>query len=263
LLRSYLEQHYEEAWMERPLRSLDGVSPVDATASPRLKKRLPGIVRFLEEMTRRLPVPYDFNRLRHKLGLVAEGPTDPTATTPIDAMGVAELANLKGGELDDDALEQAYQSAMRLDARELAGQFGRLLIDRQGMGDRFPLFNQLVQQAGENDDFADALDLIDRGLKHDCEHNEGRRRNEYELKRAQVFLKAKQPDEAHGVFQKLLERIPSNLDVLGTATEGMLSARKGPYAVTFAEQGVRQAKAKGDRDRVGYFEELLAAAKRL
>jgi hypothetical protein len=131
-----------------------------------------------------------------------------------------------------------------------------------GQADRFGMFNHLVQLAIDQADHTAAHSWLDAGLKEDCEHNEGRRRNDYELRRAQVHLRAKEPEQAFEVFERLIERSPTNLDLLGRATESMLTAKQKPQATKFAEQGLARAKQHGDRDRVGYFEELLAAARK-
>jgi hypothetical protein len=265
LIQASFERQYEENWLNKPLKSLNNVAPIDAAQHGHLRKKLLGAIRFLEEIHGVLPFKYDFDRLRHKLGLTTAQPwRDAAAFRAFDSMNAADLAKLQPAELNDQDLEQAFQAAVRIDARELAERLGAVLAERPAEGkDRFPLFQQLAQTALEREQMDNALDWLERGLKHDCEQNEGRRRNAYELKRAQVHLKAKQPEEANEVFSRLLERTPSDLDLLGRAAEGMMSAKKGPYAVSYAERGIQQARAKGDRDRVGYFEELLAAAKRL
>jgi predicted Zn-dependent protease len=124
------------------------------------------------------------------------------------------------------------------------------------------LFSHLINLATEQGQTDEALSLVEAGLKHDCEQNEGRRRNDYEFREAQVLLKAGEVDRAHDTFCRLIARIPSNLDVLGRATESMLSAKRPQQAAGFALQGLQQAKKQGDRDRIGYFEELLAASRK-
>jgi tetratricopeptide (TPR) repeat protein len=263
LLETHLERHFEERWLQAPLRSLGEVAPVDATGHDELRKKLRGVVDFEEDLTRStLPLPYDFNRVRRKLGLPA--PAAPAPAAPeINAMSAAELAALTIGELADNQLHDAFQAAQRLDAGDLAANFARHLVERSGgPADRFPVYQFLARHAVQGGNAAEGLSWIDAGLKHDCEHNEGRRRNDYELRRAKLHLEAKEPDAAYDAFKRVLDRMPSDLDVLLSATESMLRAGKRDRAAEFAEQGLKAAKQKGARDQAGNFEEMLAAARR-
>jgi tetratricopeptide (TPR) repeat protein len=269
LLDQHFQQVIEEEWTRRPLKSLNQITPVDAAGHAGLRKKLLGVILFMEDVAKSLvPLPYDFDRLRHKLGLPTRGkPPESTAGAKADipAMNAAELATLQVEGLSEPELHQAFQTALRLDADELAGRFAQTLVERPPQTDRpdrYAYYNHLVQLALDRQDSSAAHWALDAGLKHDCEHNEGRRRNEYELRRAQVHLSAGEPEIAQDVFTRLVQRVPSDLDLLGKATEAMLSAKRLGDAATFAEQGLKTARQKGDRDRVGYFEELLAAARR-
>src|SRR5262249_42142044 len=100
------------------------------------------------------------------------------------------------------------------------------------------------------------------GEKGDCEHNEGRRRNDYELRRGQVHAKRGELDEAANVFERLIERSPTELRYRGSAAEAMLSARQPGKALQFAEGGLAKARQQNDRDSEQYFLELASAARK-
>ena len=51
--------------------------------------------------------------------------------------------------------------------------------------------------------------------------SEGQRRNDYELRRAQVHVKRGEAEAAQDVFQRLIDRVPANLDYRGKAAEAM------------------------------------------
>jgi tetratricopeptide (TPR) repeat protein len=267
LILGELERHFEEHWIQRPLKSLNGIRPIDAAGHQGLRKKLLGVVKFQEEIVRLLPFPYNFNRLRTKLGLPMTAQPAPAAAAAVSrdlsALGAAELAGLKADELKDEELLVAFQTALRLDAEDLAEHFAQILTERPGgPADRYQVFQHLIRAAAERNDFPQAQGWVDAGLQYDCEHNEGRRRNDYELRRARLYLESKEPEQAFVAFRALVERTPSNLDALGAAAEAMLSVKERARAVQFAELGLNQAKQKGDRDRIGYFQELLVAAKR-
>jgi tetratricopeptide (TPR) repeat protein len=258
------ERYFEDKWPHQPLRALGGVPPLDAGGHGTLRKKLLGVILFLQECAVLSNVKYDFDRLRRKLGLLQVKPEAGTGPD-LGAMGAAELAGLSPESLPDEQLEQAFQAALKLDARELASRFGKTLVSRPPLperADRFPVYSQLVQQAlGEGNTEA-ALDYLNEGEKADCEHNEGRRRNDYELRRAQIHAKRGEVEMAHDVFERLIERVPSELKYAGSAAEAMLSAKQGPRALRFAEGGLARARQQNNRDSEQYFLELVAAAKR-
>jgi tetratricopeptide (TPR) repeat protein len=269
----HVQRHYEDKWIHQPRRVLGNVAPVEAVGSTRLRKKLRGVVRFIQEVAAASAIKdYDFDRLRRKLGLIESGPGSPSLPAAgdvvhadIPALGAAELAGLPISSLSDAQLEQAYQTAHRLNAEELTANFARALVARPGgpgKPDRFPWYSYLVQKALKDGALDAALDLVNEGEKADCENNEGHRRNDYELRRAQVHVKRGEADAAHDVFQRLVERVPENLRFRGQAAEAMLGLKQGSRALRFAEEGVAAARKANDRDNEQYLMELLSAAKK-
>jgi tetratricopeptide (TPR) repeat protein len=268
-VEAFAQQFFEESWINRQLKSLNGTAPVDAAGHAVLRKKLRGVVQFLQDCSRGGALAgYDFDRLRRKLGLLTGGaaPT-PTATGPdITAMGAAELAALQAESLSDSQLEQAWLTAKRLDAQEISTHFAKALTARPlsaDKTDRYPVFSYLIDRALNEGQSDAALDLVNEGEKADCEQNEGRRRNDYELRRAKLHAKRGEADAAHDVFERLIQRDPSNLAARAAATEAMLSMRQGPRALSFAEKGLVEARKQQNRDAEGHLLELSAAARKL
>jgi tetratricopeptide (TPR) repeat protein len=270
---AHVQKYYEETWLHQPRRSLSGNTPVDAAAHPKLRNKLVGVIQFIQDCAQGGKIAaYDFDRLRRKLGLAgaSAGSPPPVAHAPgspldIAAMGTAELAGLHVEGLTFEQLEQAYQAAQKLDAEELAAHFARALVSRPPQPerpDRFPWYSYLSQRALQAGDTDAALELVNEGEKADCEQNEGRRRNDYELRRGQVHARRGEVDAAEDVFRRLIERVPSNLRFRGTAAEAMLALKQGGRALRFAEEGVAAARAANDRDSEHYLLELAAAARK-
>jgi tetratricopeptide (TPR) repeat protein len=265
-------KHFEEVWVHRPLRSLAGNTPLNAVGSPPLRKKLLGVIQFLQDCAALgILSAYDFDRLRHKLGLAAgAAPPAPQAGTPavdVGTMNAAELAALQVESLSDADLEKAFHAAQKLDAQEIASRFVTALVARpvapeKGPVDRYPLFTYLVQRAMNEGNTDAALDYVNEGESQDCTHNEGRRRNDYELRRAQLHVKRREVDQAQDVFARLIERSPDNLKYRGSAAEGMLSLRQPQKALAFAETGLAAARRQNDRDTEQYLMELVEAANR-
>ena len=270
-ITDYARTYFEETWLRLPLRSLSGVAPVDAAGHRTLRKKLLGVIQFLQDCAgKSIGRLYDFSRLRRKLGLgTTAAPAAPAEGAALDlsAMGAAELAALSVDSLSDQQLEQAYHAAHKLDASELSGHFARTLVARpfpadRPAADRYPWYVHLVQRALNEGNTDEALDYVNEGERVDCEHNEGRRRNDYELRRGQVHVKRGEADLAHDVFTRLIERAPDNLKVRGTAAESMLTLRQLERAQQFAEQGLATARQQNDRDAEQHMMELVDAARR-
>jgi tetratricopeptide (TPR) repeat protein len=269
-VQEHVQHFFEETWIHRPLRSLSQIPPIDAAGHKSLRKKLLGAVQFLQDCSPAgTPSIYDFDRLRRKLGLLADGGESAAMAKPgcpdPAAMSAAELAGLAPESLDDESLEQAYQAAIKLDARDLAGRFARVALarpPRPGNTDRYAMVAHLVQLALAEGDTQAALDELNAGEKADCEHNEGRRRNDYELRRGQILARRGETDEAQSLFDRLVERVPAELRYRGSAAEAMLSANQPAHALRFAEAGLTKAREQNNRDSEGYFMELVAAAKK-
>ncbi len=270
--KSVLEQaarYYETVWIHRPRKSLSNIAPVDAVGSRTLRRKLLGVIQLIEEGARRgVLAEYNFDGLRRKLGLL----DSTTATLPssgdvvdIAAMGPAELSGLNVSSLSDEQLEKAYQTAYRLDAQELAEHFAKALIQRpinEAKPDRYPWYSFLIQKSLRDGELDTALDQVNEGEKHDCEANGGKRRNDFELFRAQVHGKRGETEIACDVFQRLIQRTPRDFKVRGKAAEAMISWKQPQLALKFAEEGVAAARQANDRDSEQYLLELIGAAKR-
>jgi tetratricopeptide (TPR) repeat protein len=274
-VRRHVETYFEETWIHKSRKVLAGNTPVDAPGHTVLRRKLLGVIRFVEDCAKGGTVAlYDFGRLRRKLGLsddsatkaaVAAAGTAVAAAADIAAMGAAELGGLSPESLDTTQLEQAWRAAQKLDAHELASRFAKTLAARPAesvQSDRYPVFGYLIQRSLQSGESDEALDWVNEGEKVDCEQNEGRHRNDYELRRGQVHTKRGEADAAKDVFQRLIERAPTEMRFRTAAAEAMLSLRQGAKALAFAEAGLEAAKKQNDKDTVGHLQELAAAAKR-
>jgi tetratricopeptide (TPR) repeat protein len=266
---SNAQKYYEETWVHRPRRSLMNNTPVDAAGHAALQKRLRGVIRFIQDCAvAGLLAGYDFDRLRRKLGLLSgeAAAATPTGATPeISSLGAAELAGLKVESLGEEQLEQAFQTAQKLDAQELAQHFAQALLSRPsgpGRGDRYSVYSYLIQRSLKDGALDAALDHVNEGEKADCEQNEGRRRNDYELRRAQVHTKRGEAEQAEDVYRRLIERSPSEMKYRGGAAEAMLTLKQGARALRFAEEGLQEARKQKDRDSEQYLLELAGAARK-
>ncbi len=271
--KEYIRKYFEENWVTKPLKALGGLSPDDAAHNPAGRKKLLGTLEFLDDCAQIAGNPYEFSVLREKFGFAGSPKVAAPAETSvarepgrdIDSLDAAGLAALKIDELNAAQLDQAFRAAQKAGASDLVSQFARGLIsqtDNEAAASQFQAFNHLISQslaAGKADE---ALELLDSGEKADCERNEGRRRNDFELRRGQVLAKLGDSEQSREVFQRLMDRVPGELKYCGTATEAMLSAKQGKTALQFAERGLAKAREKNDRDSEQYFMELAAAARK-
>src|SRR5262249_38604421 len=105
---AFAQQFYEGPWLQRPLKSLNGIPPVDAAGHTVLRRKLRGVIQFLADCAAGgILHEYDFDRVRRKLGLTDAEPAPARAASPdIAALGAPELAALKAESLSDEQLRQ-------------------------------------------------------------------------------------------------------------------------------------------------------------
>lgn len=285
-LRAYAENYFETVWAHRPLKVFGGATPIDAAGSSLLRKKLLGVVKFLEDCVagaaprkqrgeESYPMDvYDFNRLRHKLGAERQAPGAPppellAATKPkldFNAMNVADLAALNAGDLSLVEIENAMRASLKLDARELAVAFAKAGIAKPtdaAKPDRYTLYACLIAAAVAEGDGAAALEYAKAGAEADAAANEGKRANEFGVQKARLLAKSGHGDAAVQEFQELIARNPDEAKFYITATETMLGAKRGADAIKFAEAGLAKARSLGNRDLEGACLELADAARRL
>ena len=151
--------------------------------------------------------------------------------------------------------------SLLLARRHQGGTLAGLAV-QPGKTDRYPFFSFLIQKALKDGAHDAALDHVNEAERIDCAHNEGKRRNDYELRRAQVHAGRGEIDAAQDVYQRLIERTPTNFRVRGQAAETMLALKQSDRALMFAEDGLAAARQANDRDSEHYLTELAEAAKR-
>jgi tetratricopeptide (TPR) repeat protein len=264
----HAQRYFEAVWIHRPLRSLNHVPPVDATGTATLRKKLRGVVDFVQQCASLGGrTGYDFDRLRRKLGLTASAAPSAAGGPSLDigAMSAAELSTLEVDALNDEQLELAYQTAQKLDARELATRYASGIVARPATAerpDRYPWYSYLIQHAAGEGATDKALEFINQGQRFDADQNHGRRGTDYQLRRAQIFAKSGDAQQAGTAFDELIQREPANLRFRGAAVEAMLSLKEGAKALQLAEQGLAAARQQNNRDEEQHFLELSAAAKK-
>ncbi|QEL18929.1 SEC-C domain-containing protein [Limnoglobus roseus] len=287
-LRDYATNYFENTWLHKPLRSLGGVGPMDAVGSKLMRKRVLGIIKFVEgcllgaaprkrrgEETEPIQI-YDFNRLRHKLGIemvsvaaptpVPQAPAAPTpAKRDFTAMNAADLSALASADLSASELEDAMKAAIKLDARELAVAFAKTGTTKPydaAKPDRYPFFACLMTAALSSGDTGEVVRVANEGSQYDSEHNAGKRFNDYALRKIAVLAKKGEYEAVEQEYNTILDRTPNDGNLYVKAAETFLGAKQGSRAKGFAERGLAKGKEQGNRDLQAACGELLDAAKR-
>ena len=212
---------------------------------------------------------YDWNRLRQLLGLTttAAAASGPAAATTANIPAVRRTT---GGPRGRGPVPRGTGTGLPNLAEAERGGIERplcpVLVGRPPhpqKTDRYPWYLFLVQQALRDGDTGAALEYVNEGEQADREHNAGQRLNDFELRRGLVHVKRGEADQAHDVFQKLIERVPADLRYRVAATEAMLSLKQGPRALQFGEEGIARARQQQNRDAEQQLLELTAAARKL
>lgn len=269
-MRERAREYFEETWVRRSLKSLGGATPLDAASHPPARKRLPGVIRFMEQCLRgvgpaddgKQSTPlYDFDRLRRKLDLTVTAPA-AGADLDFDTLSAAGLAAVHPDGLSDVQVGDAFRAALRLDAPDLAGRFARAAASRESIPDRYPFFNHLARLAREDWKPEAVLRVLEEGEQADVATNEGRHRDDYALARGKALAKSGDADGAYNVFKEAITRSPASLNLYAPAAEAMLGKKQNTKALEFAEMGLKQSRAQQNRDAEQQFLELVAAAKK-
>lgn len=268
ILKELLEstRHYfEDEWLKRPLKSLGGLAPLDAAQSNRFKAKLEGVVRFRERNFRRYNVPYNFDRLRNKLGLEPHENLPPDALVENDISGYSanQLAELDPPSLDDEDLIKAYRTATGLEATETALRFARELVQRDSLAyaiDVMPIFRRLINNQIEKNQFENAQDLVDQAEKFDNKHYEGRHQAGIDSMRARLLMAQGNAEQAQKLYQDSVAKHPENLEIVAEAVENMLSSGNFNAAQTLARIGLERAEKQRNSSYQGQFREYLEEA---
>jgi tetratricopeptide (TPR) repeat protein len=277
-LREYAATFFEDVWAKRPLKSLGNASPLDAAGSKLLRKRLLGVIRYLDDcLTATAPgrrvgeaveplKVYDFDRLRHKLGAeVVAGADAPGEVRDFATMSAADLATVPLASLSVAELADGMRAAMKLDARELAVNYAKAAVARPADAaypDRFPFYLALANGLGAAGDTAGAIGLLADGAAFDAANNEGKRGADFGRQKAKVLARTGDAAGAAAAFDAVIAANPDDARTYVDAAETMLRAKDKAAAGRFAEAGLAKARASGNRDLEGACQELAAAAKR-
>lgn len=262
LLREKMRSYFEDKWSQRPLHALKGNTPIDAVGHPVLRRKVAGHILLIEQLLNTLSakLPYTMDELRHKLGLDQAVSSDTPIPTSIANMNAAELSAISVETSSDEELKQAFTAARRLDANELATRFAQAIVHRAAsmpdvdcfIYDQHIIFQLLGEDRVERA-YASTLKMIDR----DAKHNGGRRSVDYRKLRVKVLLAGKRLPEARHDIDKLLAEKGDDLDLHVFATEELLRFGHKELAGKYAVAGKAVAASKQDRDRLGFFEDIL------
>jgi len=260
-----MEKYFEENWVNHPRKSLQGNTPIDASAHPVLAKKLAGIIDFYEEILATQEASlYDFNRLRHKLSLGENlAQLANAASKPIKSMNVAELSNLDVEDLDLEQIEEAYRNAVSLDAQEMALRFAKVMPTK-GMVASHQLFVPIIKFIAEKEMENGNKALMAQGLNKAIELTklEGLIEQTADLQIAKMKNLAKLDDifQVIKVVDEILAKHADNDRMLIAAAETMIKLNQKSEAKKVCNAGLKLAKAKNKGDLVEFFNDMLKSA---
>jgi hypothetical protein len=200
------------------------------------------------------------DELRRKLGLTGDAAGTADGPTKVTAMSTAELAWLDVEQLSDENLKEAFTAAKRLDANEIATKMAQAIVTRatHAEGQDVFLYDQhLIFQLLGEDRIERAYAGTLKALERDAKLNAGKRSIDYRKLRVKVLLAGKRLAEAKLDLDKLLAEKGDDLDLHVFAVEEVLRFGHKEAAAKYAAAGQQAARRQGDRDRLGFFEEIV------
>lgn len=262
IIMQSVQRYFESDWIQRPLRALSGLTPLDAAQSKAFRAKLEGVIRFRERNFARYKLTYHFDRLRNKLGLETHTPPGEIEPTDISAYSAGQLSSLVPKDLSDEVLQRAYQAAAGMDALETAVGFALEMFEREslaGKTDLFPIYRRVIQYCLDQGDASEAATFVERALEYDRRHHAERNRSELQTLSAKVHLATGNVDAACELYREVFARDPEKPELVASAVERLLSAGKYAVAREFAEFGLKQAQERRQRDLQEQFREYLNA----
>lgn len=256
-----------EDWPGRPLRKLDGKSPLDAKDDPSLRLPLTAAVMVLEQTAALSIDPLVTTELRALLELGAEPPLDPreidVETVPLTRVGRMDLS-----QATDDDVYALYKRCELAGAADAVRRIGREAVNRTGLAEDLPPAELYSRLAAIEPDLEDALEWLARGRKlADGGHASDALWDLMELELRVVEGQFDEADrlirhlaENHAKEEGVAERLFDFLDALGLlpSEEQMLGRSRGPLpepeligAATGGPTGGSKLWTPGDEPREG------------
>ncbi|MFO0945829.1 MAG: hypothetical protein U1D30_07785 [Planctomycetota bacterium] len=264
LVLQSVQRYFESEWIQRPLRSLSGLTPIDAAQSKAFRAKLEGVIRFRERNFARFEIPYKFDRLRNKLGLETHTPPEEIESADVTAYSASQLAALVPKDLSDEVLQSAFQAASAMDAMATAIGFATEMFSRDSLAstrDLFPVFRRVIQYRLDHDDTKAAAELLEQAADYDRKHQSEKNWSEIQSLSAKALLSRGEVDAACERYREIFSREREKPELVAAAVERLLSAGKYAVAREFAELGLKQAEQRRNRDLQEQFREYLDALK--
>lgn len=262
---SQMEKYFEEIWINNPRKSLQGNTPVDASAHPVLAKKLAGIIDFYEEILETQDSSlYDFNRLRHKLSLGQNlAQLADMAAKPIKSMNVAELSNIDISDLNLEQLEEAFRASNTLDSQELSFKFARTLIEK-GLSTAnslyVPIIKQLAEKELDNGNKPAMIELLNTAISRLKNDHLSEQTAELQIAKMKNLAKVNDIFQVIKVVDEILAKHSDNDKLLIAAAETMIRLNQKSEAKKVCEAGLKFAKAKNKSDLLEFFNDMLKSA---
>jgi len=161
--RSLLKEKYVDVqmnvWPETPSPLLDGKRPVEVADDPAYRVRLLAAILLLEFNGESSKTPFDFNRLRAKLGLPTRDDF-PSEGIDIEDVQPVRLHLLVPENLSDKDLATAYSRAWVNRAYRATARLGKEVLKRPSLKNRFDFDQVHYAQSVVATDPDDALQSI-------------------------------------------------------------------------------------------------------
>ena len=215
VVADYTDWAMLERWPQMRLGFLDGKTPADAAKDEAYQTKLLAAVLVVEALAVQARKPFDFNRLREKLGLPKLETIDPTGIE-IAHISLTRLGRLDVDKMTDEQIESAYVRSLLYGLASETVLFGERLLDmpRTDQNRRQHILLVLAQQAESSDQ---ALEFINRGVK-ECEEN-NIPTAPWKLTELKVRIARQERDEVLGLIREIEGGYSQNPQVMNALAQ--------------------------------------------
>ena len=163
-LKAMTEKRFHEEWLNHPLGTLDGMTPLAAATKPESQNRLAAILLWIEAFVKDANSELDLQAIRTELHLPIPQSIDPTTLTgPFAELPIMRLARVELAKLGDGELLEALQRLVSVQLMSEVTRYAKEIVSRPSMASQEGTLLAYDQLVRTTEDPTEAAGYLERG----------------------------------------------------------------------------------------------------